>query len=436
MRQALSSVLFSFCFISFAQSIEEIELCTALQSSQFYNENEANLALDRILDASGLAKNFTLTPCDNIKNAAAISYKGVRYILYDKEFLQTITDYTNDWANLFILAHEVGHHLNGHSVDVTMIDIVETKSLEAKRRQELEADEFAAFILAQLGAPLNALIEPIDLVVTDKDDTYSSHPNKSRRVMAIRRGYNKYKLKIITKVVGENSKIEDVQINTSQSKTVSANTKKIESNLGESDETWSLTDFSDNPFSEIVYLASIQGEALNKAINSISFEIYKYKEDQPVFKLTNLQGLLKNHLYEANLLKKLTSTNYVSEFDDYRINFKVSIAVDKDLICDGVISIEEFKGSLPVYNFLIERELEIGIGTQGLKNLIPTIKKGNQLYIKIDSYDITAKLKKDSSRFRKTVSYLMYDETNIDEELIIRFSLKGSSDALKWFQSR
>ena len=175
----------------YSQTPEEIEICTALQANQFYSDREADSALTRILDAAGLAKNFTLTPCDKINNAVAISYKGVRYILYDKKFMQTITSYTSNWANLFILAHEVGHHLNGHSVDATLFKIVEAKTLETKRKQELEADQFAAFILAKLGAPLNQLLNPIDLVASSGDDTYSTHPNKNKRIEAIRVGYAK-----------------------------------------------------------------------------------------------------------------------------------------------------------------------------------------------------------------------------------------------------
>ena len=78
-----------------------------------------------------------------INNAAATSYKGIRYILYDKEFMQLINSRTNDWASLAILAHEVGHHINGHALDITMYagGVVEAKSLANKRKQELEADQ-------------------------------------------------------------------------------------------------------------------------------------------------------------------------------------------------------------------------------------------------------------------------------------------------------
>ena len=179
--------------VSFGQTKEELQLCLVAQSSSFTTDYEAENALDRILNVIGASKNFVLTPCSEINNAMATSYKGIRYILYDKKFMKLINSRTNDWSSLFILAHEVGHHINGHALDLTMYagGVVEAKTLEARRKQEIEADEFAAFIMAKLGAPLNSLESSIALISSDKDDTYSTHPSKSKRLNAVRTGYNK-----------------------------------------------------------------------------------------------------------------------------------------------------------------------------------------------------------------------------------------------------
>ena len=179
--------------VSFGQTKEELQLCLAAQSNSFTSDSEADNALDRILGVIGASKNFVLTPCSEINNALATSYKGIRYILYDKAFMRLINSRTNDWSSLTILAHEVGHHINGHALDLTMYagGVVEAKSLAAKRKQELEADEFAGFIMAKLGAPLNQVESSIALISSDKDDTYSTHPSKSKRLNAVRKGYNK-----------------------------------------------------------------------------------------------------------------------------------------------------------------------------------------------------------------------------------------------------
>ncbi len=75
-------VLLFVPLISFGQTKDEIELCIAFQTKSFYSNTEAENALDKILSVTGLKKNFTLTPCDRINNAIAVSLKGERYILY------------------------------------------------------------------------------------------------------------------------------------------------------------------------------------------------------------------------------------------------------------------------------------------------------------------------------------------------------------------
>ena len=178
--------------VSFGQTKVELELCIAMQSSNFMSDSEAEDALNKILNTIGASKNFVLTPCSEINNAAATSYKGIRYILYDKEFMQSINSKTNNWSSLAILAHEIGHHINGHALDITMYlgGVVEAESLANQRKQELQADEFAGFVLARLGADLNSALAFTEIFL-EKDDTYDTHPTKSKRVNAVRKGFNK-----------------------------------------------------------------------------------------------------------------------------------------------------------------------------------------------------------------------------------------------------
>ena len=187
----LSLLLFFVTTISFSQTKESIELCMIAQSTAFSSNVEAENALQRILNTVGLKKNFVLSPCSEISNAIAVSYKGVRYILYDNDFLNQLDYSSNDWFGITVLAHEVGHHVNGHSVDIVLAlgDVVESKSLDKRRSQELEADEFAGFVLSKLGAPMDKVIANISSISTDADDSYSTHPSRSKRVNAIRAGY-------------------------------------------------------------------------------------------------------------------------------------------------------------------------------------------------------------------------------------------------------
>ena len=192
MKKLILLLLFA-PLISFGQIKEGIELCFEYKRavSAFTSDKEANEALDKILSVIGASRNFTLTPCDNIFNALAVTYKGERYILYDGEFMKKISELTNDWSSTFILAHEVGHHINGHTRDYLLAPILDDNSLAKQRQEELEADNFAGFVLAKLGASLNQTIAAIDLITTNDDDTYSTHPSKNKRLAAIKTGYSK-----------------------------------------------------------------------------------------------------------------------------------------------------------------------------------------------------------------------------------------------------
>ncbi|MDC3259655.1 M48 family metalloprotease [Flavobacteriaceae bacterium] len=193
MKRTVLCFLIFFYSQAFSQTKDELDLCMAIQANSFTSNTEAENALDRILDVIGASKNFVLTPCDKISNAVATAYKGTRYILYDREFMNLISKNTNDWSNLFIFAHEVGHHINGHSIDLLLYtnDVVDAPSLEKSRQQELEADEFAAFVLAKLGANLSQLNNVITLISDNSDDTYSTHPKRSKRLESIEEGYDK-----------------------------------------------------------------------------------------------------------------------------------------------------------------------------------------------------------------------------------------------------
>ena len=196
MRKLIYLFLLLIPFLSFSQdygnNIDAIEICAAMQSNNFSSDTKAENALDQILNVIGASKRFVLQPCDNINNAVATSFKGIRYILYDRDFMDSLDNGTN-WGNLFILAHEVGHHINGHSVDIVLYaaDIVEPKTLEQKRLQELEADEFAGFILAKLGGDISEANKIISKISTNDDDTYDTHPSRSKRLNAVKIGYDK-----------------------------------------------------------------------------------------------------------------------------------------------------------------------------------------------------------------------------------------------------
>ena len=88
--------------------------------------------VNKILKPLGLPHNFVLVPYPNIDNALAITTKdGTRYIVYDENFMQSINRETGNWASWSILAHEIGHHLCGHT-------LVSVNSLPDQRQKEFQ----------------------------------------------------------------------------------------------------------------------------------------------------------------------------------------------------------------------------------------------------------------------------------------------------------
>jgi hypothetical protein len=191
MKKIFYILIFIF-HISYSQDYnnnsDAIEICTAIQSNNFSSDINAEKALNQILNVIGASKRFVVQPCNNINNAIAITYNGIRYILYDKEFMESLNN-GNNWGNLFILAHEVGHHINGHSVDLLIYKTAEKLSLEQKRQQELEADEFAGFIIAKLGGSLSSCNDVITKISNNSDDSSSTHPTRAKRLNAVNNGF-------------------------------------------------------------------------------------------------------------------------------------------------------------------------------------------------------------------------------------------------------
>ena len=172
--------------LDYNNSRNAAELCTQYKSSGFLSNAEADNALSKILSVVGASKRFVVAPCENINNALAVIDDGMRYILYDPEFINSISETSNYWANMSILAHEVGHHINGHTLGASV-------SAYENKIQELESDEFSGFVMQKIGSTLEQATDAIASISFSGDDSYSSHPNKERRIRAITKGFNNAK---------------------------------------------------------------------------------------------------------------------------------------------------------------------------------------------------------------------------------------------------
>jgi len=140
---------------------------------------ETREMLSEIMSVIGLAPNFELKEAKVQNVQASISHRK-RYILYNPEFISWLNNTTNDkWAAITILAHEIGHHLNGHTI----------RKSGSKPSLELEADEFAGFVLHKLGASLEQAQEVMNYIAKNKAS--KTHPASYSRMLAIQNGWNR-----------------------------------------------------------------------------------------------------------------------------------------------------------------------------------------------------------------------------------------------------
>ena len=182
---------------------DAVDLCNLLKRADGFDfenlqrDKNIDLALEKVLSVTGISKNFILLECNHVDNCAAVTYKGIRYILYNKSFMYEIAQTTGSWSNFSILAHEIGHHVNGHTLDLIVALNKDLKmkppELKERRQDELEADEYSGFIMYKLGASLSESQKAVSLLSKYGDDKYSTHPSRDKRFAAIERGYNKSK---------------------------------------------------------------------------------------------------------------------------------------------------------------------------------------------------------------------------------------------------
>ena len=189
-----SVLLLSSCGSESAETVQENKYEVLIENScgfdkdvinkkvyAFASDIDADNALEKIMKLTGLPPNFEIKSA-NVDNACAVvecDDKGgcKRIIYYNQEFIEKMNDATNtDYTELAILAHEIGHHLSGHT-------IAEPKN---RHEEELEADKFAGFILHQLGASIETAKNVFSYSPEEGSQT---HPPKAARIAAITNGW-------------------------------------------------------------------------------------------------------------------------------------------------------------------------------------------------------------------------------------------------------
>jgi hypothetical protein len=180
MKQAtLLVVLLAITSLSFASKGEN--RCTLISSGDTSLSTALTMQdiLQQIKNVAGVNEDFEIKEANVLNIEATIRHKR-KYILYNPVFISGLNTATKDkWSVIALLAHEIGHHLNGHTV----------RRSGSKPELELEADEFAGFILQKLGATLRQSQNVMYFIANKKES--KTHPSRDARLLAIEKGWNK-----------------------------------------------------------------------------------------------------------------------------------------------------------------------------------------------------------------------------------------------------
>ena len=145
----------------------------------FSSSADAEKIVSGMMNAIGLDSKFRIKEA-HVPNVEATIKHHERYILYNPEFVTQVNEATKDkWASIFILAHEVGHHLEGHT----------EAGLKSRPAIELEADQFAGFVLCKMGATLQQ--SQLAMYYISNVTSSKTHPGRLDRLVAIEKGWHK-----------------------------------------------------------------------------------------------------------------------------------------------------------------------------------------------------------------------------------------------------
>ncbi len=173
---SLSKHIFTLILISFFIKGYSQDSLSA-EYYEFKPDKVAKEAVSKIVQYTGLTANFVVVPDNNITTAIAYLKNNKRYIAYNPKFIDKLNNKTaTNWAAVSVLAHEIGHHLSGH-----------TLPKNSSPGNELIADKFSGFILFQMGASIEDAKAALSAIGHEMDTT--KHPPKHARLEAIQDGW-------------------------------------------------------------------------------------------------------------------------------------------------------------------------------------------------------------------------------------------------------
>lgn len=197
--KALSSILFltmlPLVALSQDSDIEELTFNTASQSCDFVaspvfskgdsiftaNANKDALrVVTQLLAVAGIRdRNFELRQAD-VKTAQAVTINGKRAILCNPTFIRkALKNDDEGWKAKAVLAHILAHHVSEHSL----------AGNDKRAKEELEADKWAGFVLAKMGASVEQAKSAAKSLAAEKAS--KTHPKRGSRAFAVDIGWQK-----------------------------------------------------------------------------------------------------------------------------------------------------------------------------------------------------------------------------------------------------
>lgn len=167
------------------------ELAYTFEASQKYKD-----LVQKICNTASLQPNFQIKAASILNARATIEIRdSKRYIYYSEVYLaDKITSTKTEWAAVFVIAHEIAHHLNGHTLS----------NSSTMKSDELKADKWAAYILHKMGANLQ---ETMAWAKTCTEMETATHPPRNARLEAITIGWNEASVE--KDVIPDNEKLPE-----------------------------------------------------------------------------------------------------------------------------------------------------------------------------------------------------------------------------------
>lgn len=187
-------------------AIAQMDLSNMCGENASEKNGSSFFIISELCKVANIKNDFYLLPCTKISNCKAYFKNSKKLIYYNPEFIGQLRNFGDlglgltvddintkftEWEAVAAFAHEISHHLCGHFP-------VENSKL-SKYEMELQADEYAGYLLYRLNASLTQsqkLFYSKDFPVTQTVD----YPARFDRLAAVKKGFENSEKQLIINI--------------------------------------------------------------------------------------------------------------------------------------------------------------------------------------------------------------------------------------------